>query len=186
MGKTDLSIYTSRDYKETLPNPLVRTLWFVVNIIVFRNPFFVFYGLKCFLIRVFKGKVGKSVIFKPSVNIKYPWNLQIDDHVWIGEHVWIDSLAPVIIGRNVCVSQGAMLLTGNHNFSKSSFDLIVKGITLEDGCWVGAKSVVCPGVVCRSHSVLTVMSVATKDLEPYTVYSGNPASPQKKRVIVAE
>jgi putative colanic acid biosynthesis acetyltransferase WcaF len=83
----------------------------------------------------------------------------------------------------VCISQGALLLTGNHNYKKKTFDLMVGKITLADGAWIGAKSVVCPGVACGSHSVLAVGSVAVKDLKPYFIYQGNPAVPVRERII---
>jgi putative colanic acid biosynthesis acetyltransferase WcaF len=76
-----------------------------------------------------------------------------------------------------------MLLCGNHNFAKPTFDLITREIVLEDGAWVGAYSVVCPGVKCASHSVLAVGSVATRNLEPYAIYQGNPAIKVKDRII---
>ena len=113
-----------------------------------------------------------GVVIKPGVNIKYPWKLEIGNHSWIGEQVWIDNLAGVKIGSNVCLSQGAMLLCGNHNYKKSTFDLIVKDIILEDGVWIGAQSVVCPGVVCNTHTLFSVNSVANKDLEAYTFTRG--------------
>ena len=81
-----------------------------------------FIRLKIYLLKIFGAKIGKGVIIKPGVNIKYPWNLYIGDHVWIGENVWIDNLDDVIINNHVCVSQGAMLLCGNHNYKKSSFN----------------------------------------------------------------
>ncbi|MEN9345033.1 MAG: hypothetical protein RLZZ60_502, partial [Bacteroidota bacterium] len=37
--------------------------------------------------------------------------------------------------------------------------------------------------ICHSHSVLSVMSVANKDLQAYTIYKGNPAEPIKERTI---
>jgi len=127
--------------------------------------------------------VGQGVLIKPSVNIKYPWLLEIGNNVWIGEGVWIDNLAKVTIGDNVCISQGAMLLCGNHDYKKSTFDLIIGEILLEEGVWIGAKTVVCPGVTCKPHSILTVGSVASKDLEPYSIYKGNPAVFVKNREI---
>ena len=33
---------------------------------------------------LFGAKIGKGVVIKPSVNVKYPWNLKIGHHVWIG------------------------------------------------------------------------------------------------------
>ena len=76
-----------------------------------------------------------------------------------------------------------MLLCGNHNFSVSRFDLIVGDIRLEDGVWLGAKSIVTPCVTCQTHSVLSVGSVASNNLEAYSIYRGNPAEKIKSRVI---
>lgn len=181
--RTDLSVYNNSAFQKSLPGLVKRGSWFLVNWLFFRSPVFASYSVKRRLLKMFGARVGKGVIIKPSVNIKYAWNLTIGDHVWIGEGVWIDNLAQVTIGSNVCISQGAMLLTGNHNYSKKEFDLMVSPILLEDGCWVGAKSVVCPGVNCRSHSVLTVQSVAIRDMDPYGIYQGNPATFVKERII---
>ena len=76
-----------------------------------------------------------------------------------------------------------MLLTGNHHYRKSTFDLITGEIKLEEGSWIGAFAIVCPGVICRSHAVLSVNSVATETLEPYWVYKGNPAIKSRERKI---
>jgi len=157
--------------------------WLLINILFFNNGFPVPNFLKIKVLKLFGAKLGKNILIKPSVNIKYPWFLDIGDNCWVGENVWIDNLGKVKIGNNVCLSQGVMLLTGNHNYKKTSFDLMIGEITFEDGVWVGAKSVVCPGVTMKSHSILTVGSVLTTDAEPYTIYQGNPAKPIKKRII---
>lgn len=132
---------------------------------------------------MFEAKVADGVVIKPNVNIKYPWKLEIGANTWIGEGVWIDNLAFVKVGSNVCISQGAMLLTGNHNYSKVEFDLITKEIILEDGVWIGAKSLVCPGVKSYTHSVLSAGSVISQNMEAYSIYQGNPATLKKERSI---
>ncbi|MFT3908081.1 MAG: WcaF family extracellular polysaccharide biosynthesis acetyltransferase [Ferruginibacter sp.] len=180
---TDLSKYNNDWYKPG--SGIKRFTWYWVNTCFFKTGLFPFYGLKTFLLRTFGAKVGKGVLIKPFVNIKYPWLLELGDHIWIGEHAWIDNLAKVEIRSHVCLSQGAFLLTGNHNYSKETFDLSVKPITLEEGVWIGAKAVVCPGVICHTHSVLAVGSVATSNLIAYGIYSGNPAIKIKDRVFEA-
>lgn len=185
MSRTDLSTYNNNWYHPTIgAGRLKQTLWYFTNVLFFINPFNPFSGLKCRLLRYFGAKIGHSVVIKPGINIKYPWKLKVGNHCWIGEGVWIDNLHTVTIADHVCLSQGAMLLTGNHNYKKSGFDLMVEPITLEDGVWIGAKAIVCPGVTAFSHAVLTVSSVATKNLDAYTIYSGNPAMAVKQRVIV--
>ncbi len=181
MTKTDLSKYNNSWYNPG--NPIRRFLWFFVNGLFFQNPLALGSFYKRFLLRLFGARIGKGVVVKPSVNIKYPWFLTVGDYTWIGEKVWIDSLAKVSVGANCCLSQGAMLLCGNHNYSAKTFDLMVGDITLEDGVWIGAHAVVCPGVTCSSHSVLSVKSVATSNLDPYSIYQGVPAINVKKRTI---
>ena len=178
---TDLSLYNNSWYKPG--HALKRIIWYIINCCCFRNPLMPFSGVKVFLLRLFGAKIGNGVVIKPSVNIKYPWFLKVGNNTWIGEQVWIDNLAMVTIGNNACLSQGALLLTGNHDYKKTTFDLITGEITIEDGVWIGAKAIVCPGVICKSHAVLSVSSVASSNLEPYTVYSGNPATAIRKRII---
>jgi len=143
-------------------------------------------SFKAKLLKWFGAKVGSGVVIKPDMNIKYPWFLEIGNDCWIGEGVWIDNLAVVKVGSNVVLSQGAYLLTGSHDYKKETFDLMLGDIVLEDGVWIGAKATVCPGVTCRSHAVLSVGSVATKDLEAYKIYQGNPAEVKRERSIDAK
>ena len=182
--KTDLSTYDNSWYN-TGAGPVKRLLWYVVNMLVFQTYLFPVHSPKVWLLKLFGARMGKGIVIKPSVNIKYAWNLRVGDYTWIGENVWIDNLVPVSIGSHVCLSQGSMLLTGNHNYKKAGFDLMVSPITLEDGVWIGARSLVCPGLICHSHSVLSAQSVATINLRPYMIYAGNPAQVVREREIEA-
>ena len=179
---TDLSTYDNSWYNPG-KNALLRFIWYFANALFLKSALFPISGLKVCVLRLFGAKIGTGVVIKPGVSVKYPWLLEVGDYTWIGEKVWIDNLAEVKIGSNACLSQGAMLLCGNHNYKKSTFDLIVGKITIEDGGWVGAQSVVCPGVTIHSHAILAVGSVAHCDLEPYSVYSGNPAIKIRERIM---
>ena len=163
---------------------VTRGLWHYVNAIVFKSGLLPVSGLKVALLRLFGARVGKGVIIKPYVNIKYPWRLSIGNHTWLGEGVWIDNVAAVSIGSNVCLSQGAILETGSHNYKSKTFDLVTGPITIEDGVWVGCGAIVNQGLTVASHAVLTSGSVATKNMEPYYIYQGNPAVKVRLRTIV--
>ena len=180
-NKTQLSKFNNSWYKPGR-GFIVRSLWYIVNT-CFINSSQPFSFLRIFLLRLYGAQIGKGVIIKPSVNIKYPWRLKVGNNVWIGENVWIDNLDDITIGDNVCISQGALLLSGNHNYKKSRFDLMIAPIIIEDGVWIGAKAIVTAGTICKSHSVLTVASIAPKLMDAYTVYQGNPAIKIRERII---
>lgn len=162
---------------------LKQTLWYFVNALLVRASWNPFMGIKIVLLKMFGAKIGKGLVIKNNVCIKFPWKLTLGDNVWLGEGCWIDNLDKVTIGNNVCISQGALLLTGNHDYTSKSFDYRNAPIIVEDGAWIGAKAVVCPGVTVRSHAILTVASIVTKEMEAYGIYQGNPAKIIRKRII---
>ncbi|MCF8261506.1 MAG: WcaF family extracellular polysaccharide biosynthesis acetyltransferase [Melioribacteraceae bacterium] len=182
MKKVDLAKFDNSDFYPGA-SVIKRLVWYFINILFFINPLNPSSKLKIVLLKSFGAIVAGGVVIKPNVNIKYPWFLEIGENSWIGEKVWIDNLCDVRLGANVCISQGALLLTGNHNYKKESFDLITGKIEIEDGVWVGAKSVITGGVKLKSHSIITAASVVSYDTEPYFIYKGNPAEKIRKREI---
>ena len=180
--KVDLSKYNNSFY-DPGRSYVICVVWYLINVLFFQNPLNPSSNLKIFLLRLFGANIGQGVTIKPSVIIKYPWKIIIGDNSWIGEGVWLDSLDLVNIGNNVCISQGAYLCTGNHDYTDKAFSLIVKPIKVEDGAWIGAKSIILPGLTIGSHTIVSAGSVVSKNTEPYTIYRGNPAALIKKREI---
>ena len=180
--RVDLSRFTNTDFPKGA-GAVKMTLWYFTNAFFFLNPLFPFRSPKPALLRLFGARVGKGVVIHPGVNIKYPWKLTIGDHVWIGQRAWLDNIDQLIIRDHVVISQGAMIIQGSHNYKKVDYPTLSGPVVLEEGSWVGAGAMVMLGVTLKSHSVLSAGSVATKDLEPYTIYQGNPAQPVRERVI---
>jgi putative colanic acid biosynthesis acetyltransferase WcaF len=112
---------------------------------------------------------------KPGVLVKFPWRLSVGEWSWLGECAWIDNLAEVEIGSHAVISQQAYLCTGSHDARSESFDLVVRPITVGNSAWICAGSVVGPGTVVGNGAILALGSVAIEDLEPWTIYRGNPA-----------
>lgn len=133
------------------------------------------------LLRWFGARIGSDVTIKPNVQIKFPWRLTIGAHCWIGESVWIDNLVDVSIGDHVCISQGAYLCTGSHDWSSERFDLIVRPIILESRSWVGAKAVLAPGTHVGEGAVITLGTVVGGTLEPWHVHSSGVTLTKKPR-----
>ena len=183
--KTDLSSYNNSWYKPG-GSRIKCALWYLISIVFFQGAWNVSSSLKLFWLKVFGATLGKGIVIKPIVKIKFPWKLAIGNYCWIGEGVWIDNLDQVTLEDNVCISQGALLLCGNHNYKTTNFDLMIAPIYLKEGSWVGAKSAIAPGVTFESHAVLSMGSVATQNLEAYSIYSGNPAVKVKSRQISSD
>ncbi|MCB0793467.1 MAG: WcaF family extracellular polysaccharide biosynthesis acetyltransferase [Flavobacteriales bacterium] len=178
--QVDLSRFDNSWY-QVGAGPLKRTLWYFVNACFFINPLFPFRAPKPHLLRLFGAKVGRGVVIHPGVNIKFPWKLHIGDHVWIGQRVWLDNIDQLTIGNNVVISQGAMVILGSHDYKKVDYPTLHRPVVLEEGCWIGAGAIVTLGVRVGSHAVLAAGSMASKDLDAYMIYQGNPAVVVRER-----
>lgn len=164
-------------------NKLVETLWLIASALLVRS------GLpgsrvRIWALRAFGARIGPRVVIKPYVKVKFPWRLSIGAHSWIGEGVWIDNLDEVRIGEHCCISQGAYLCTGSHDWSKETFDLITKPIHIEDGAWICAKAIIGPGVRVGRGAVLMLGTVATHDLVSATCYGTAPVVASRSRCSV--
>ncbi len=182
MSLPNLSTYDNSWYKPGR-SFLIASIWFFFGLPILRSNLNPLSSLRRVLLRAFGATVGSSVEIKPGVQVKYPWNLTVGDHTWIGENVWIDNLVPITIGSNVCISQGAYLCTGNHDWSDPSFGLIVKPITVGDGAWIGAKSLIAPGIEIGESAIASAGSVVTKDIPAFEIHAGNPAQFIRRRVF---
>ena len=159
----------------------VEFLWVCFRGLFFRLIYLPIYRCRRILLRFFGASIGRGVIFKPTSKVTFPWRLTVGDNSWIGEEVWILNLFHVTIGDNVVISQRSLLCTGNHDWSKKKFDLIVKPIVIENGVWIGAGVTVLPGIRIGSNSIVTAGSVVTEDLPAGMICSGNPCKPVKPR-----
>jgi putative colanic acid biosynthesis acetyltransferase WcaF len=162
---------------------LVQTLWFLFGCPLLRSQLLPSSAVRRVLLRAFGAKVGAKVVIKPGTRVKYPWRLSIGNDTWIGEDCWIDNLADVSIGDDVCVSQAAYICTGNHDRCDPAFGLVVKPVILRAGSWVGARVTVCPGVEFGEGAMATAGSVVSRNIPPWEIHSGNPASLVKVRVL---
>lgn len=160
----------------------VEALWMFVQALFMRS-FIPGATFRRFVLRAFGANIGKRVVIKPGLRIKFPWRLTVADDVWIGEDVWIDNLADVRLEANCCLSQGAYLCTGSHDWTTASFDLIIKPIVVGEGAWIAAKASIGPGVEVGEGAILTIGSVATTNLTPWGIFQGVPAQFLKTRRI---
>lgn len=149
-------------------------LWWMIEATVFRlSPQFL-YGWRRFLLRLFGAEVGKGVLIRPTASITYPWKLRIGDWSWVGDDVVLYSLGEIKIGTNCVISQRSYICGGTHNYTKQSFDIMAKPVTIEDECWVASDVFVGPGVRIGRGAVVGARSTVVRDIGEMEICVGNP------------
>lgn len=158
-----------------------RALWGVVWLLLYRPSPRPFHTWRAMLLRLFGARLGPDCHFYPASRVWAPWNLHCADHVAAGDGVEIYNPSPIELGSHVILSQNAYLCGATHDYNDPAFPLLSYRMRLDPYAWICARASVGPGVHVAEGAVLGLASVATRDLEPWTVYAGNPAQPLRQR-----
>ena len=179
--KIDLSRYHNALSRK---NQVVRLLWTVVWGLLARPlPRSVGSGWKRCLLRLFGARIDSTAIVYSSAKVYYPANLTMESYSCLASDVDCYNVAPVTIGANSTVSQGAYLCTASHDISDPLNPLITAPIVIEDQAWVAAGAFVGMGVTIGQGAVVGARAAVFKSVEPWSVVGGNPAKFLKKRIL---
>jgi len=170
----------------TLRNRLMRVLWGVAWLLLYRPSPRPMHGWRTMLLKLFGATMGPNCHFYPKARIWAPWNLVCADQVTAADGVEIYNPAPMHFGSHAIVSQDAYLCGATHDYNSAAFPLIAYEMRFGAYSWVCARASVGPGVNVAEGAVLGMSAVATRSLEAWTVYTGNPATAVKTRVNTTE
>jgi len=178
----DLSRFENPEY-DPGRSWLIRSLWFFLGLPLLRCSILPSSTFRRWLLRSFGAEIGPGAVIKPGVQVKHPWFLKAGKNCWLGENCWIDNVGPVALGDNVCISQGAYLCTGNHDWKDPAFGLIVSPIRVGDGAWVAARASLGPGTVVGHGAIVAFGAVVSGNVPPLEIYGGNPAVYLRSRAV---
>jgi acetyltransferase-like isoleucine patch superfamily enzyme len=124
-------------------------------------------------------------------NCTFSKNISIGNDVSIGENCCFQSAhGKIRIGNHVMFGPDVHIHGGNHTFDRVGY--LMKEhtdkkqgedgyIIIEDDVWVGARAIILKGVRVGRGSIIGAGSVLTKDLPPYSVYTGIPTARLRQR-----
>lgn len=164
-----------------LGNRARRALWNVVYALLFCPSPRPLHAWRRWLLRCFGAKMGAHTHIYPKARIWAPWNLQCEDMATVADDAVIYNPEPLFLGSHAIISQQAYICGATHDYEDPAFPLIAFPIRIEAYAWVCARASVQPGVNVGEGAVLGLGAVATRDLEPWTVYGGIPARALKRR-----
>jgi maltose O-acetyltransferase len=118
-------------------------------------------------------KVGQGVSFGSGINI------EIGDYSSLNRDCWISN--DTVIGNDVMMGPEIIILSGSHNFERIDIPMREQGsppkkpVCIGDDVWIGTRSIILPGVIVGSHSIIGAGSVVTKSVPDWAIVAGNPA-----------
>lgn len=165
----------------SLTNRLQRLVWGIVWLIFYRISPRPLHAWRSMLLRLFGAKMGPNCHFYPGSIVHSPWNLICADQVTAGDGAEIYNPSPMKFGSHAILSQGCYVCGATHDFDDPAFPLMAYAMEVGAYAWICARASVGPGVNVGEGAVLGLGSVATRNLEPWTVYGGSPAVKIRER-----
>jgi putative colanic acid biosynthesis acetyltransferase WcaF len=159
----------------SMRNRVGRALWAVVYALVFRPTPRPLHAWRSWILRCFGARLGPHCHIYPGSRIWAPWNLRCDEGASVADDAVIYNAAEVHLGYYAIVSQQAYVCTATHDINDPAFPMITAPVSLGRYAWVCARACVLPGVTIHDGAVLGLGALASRDLEPWKVYAGNPA-----------
>ncbi len=169
-----------------LANRLARYLWNVAYVVAFRTSPRPLHAWRAFLLKCFGARLGRNCHIYSSARIWAPWNLTCEDVVAIADEAIVYNPSSVFLGSHSTISQQAYLCGASHDYNDVRFPLISAPIQIEAYSWVCARATVQMGIRVGEGAILSLGAVATKDLEPWSIYAGIPARKIKDRKRIHE
>ncbi len=148
------------------------------------------FGLKVWLLRWCGATIGENVRINSSATFSGTGKLTIGNDVWIGPGCFISPVgaAEIKIGNCVDLAPQVMVLTGSHVIDVGvgahiGGEGIAASVAIGDGCWVGARATLLPGVSLAEKVLVAAGAVVTHTVvSSQTLVAGVPAVEKKKLV----
>ena len=126
---------------------------------------------------------GSQVIIESGFRCDYGHLISIGAKTYVNINCTLLDGGKITIGQDCLLGPNVQILTINHALSpqerldKKSF---AKDVVIGDNVWLGAGSLILPGVTIESGSVIGAGSVVTRNVPANFLYAGNPAKKIKR------
>lgn len=160
--KRNLAGFTGAGYDKGRP-VVIQGAWVLMSSLIVEKPWCPS-ALRVTILRNFGAKIGTGVKIRHGVRIHWPWKLSVGNNVWIGTDAWLLNLEPITIGADSCISQGAFLCTGSHDWRSSTFEFDNAPITVKDGAWIAARATVLRGVTIGTGAIIGATALVVEDV----------------------
>lgn len=137
-----------------------------------------FLHVRTMILRLAGLSIGHGTLVGGRLRVTGGATLHIGQNCWINVDCHIDTSAPVVVGDGAALGHDVLILTNTHHIGRSSrrAGALRDGpVSIGDGTWLGARSVVLPGVTIGAGAIIAAGAVVVDDVEENTVVGGVPA-----------
>ncbi|WP_086350565.1 sugar O-acetyltransferase [Candidatus Enterococcus clewellii] len=112
---------------------------------------------------------------EPPFYFCYGSNIELGEECYLNMGCTFIDDGKIIIGNKVAFGPGVTIATVGHPIHPEYRRVMYSDpVVIEENCWIGANTTICPGVTIGKNSVIGAGSIVTKDIPENSVAVGNP------------
>lgn len=140
------------------------------------------HGLRLFCYRRLLGmRIGRKTSIHRGCRFYAPRGIVIGEHTVINREVLLDGRAGLEIGQNVSISEGAMILSLEHDPNSPEFAARGGKVVIQDFVFIGTRAMIMPGITLGRGAIAAAGAVVTHDVADLQIVGGVPARPIGER-----
>lgn len=154
--------------------------WLFYTHLVSKIPYSIGNNIRKSILKRSLKNLGADTTISQHVRFLCPNKICIGEKVGIANRVLMDGRAGITIGDYTIVGFDSLIITSTHNSKSISTPIrdqgmYCKSIKIGKDVWIGARSIILPGINIGDHAVIGANSVVTKDVNSSTIVGGIPA-----------
>lgn len=126
-------------------------------------------------------RIGKQSTIHMWARFYDPRGITIGRGTIIGDHAFLDGRHKLQIGNHVDIASQVLIYNGEHDIHSEDFAPVFESVVIEDYVFIGPRAIILPGVTIGKGAIVGAGAVVTRDVEPFTIVGGIPASVIGKR-----
>ncbi|EPE2067063.1 sugar O-acetyltransferase [Vibrio vulnificus] len=129
------------------------------------------------ILRDLLADVGENCYIEPPLRANWGKHTHLGNNVYANFNLTLVDDTHIYIGNSVMIAPNVTIATAGHPIDPELRRKVAQfniPVHIKDNVWIGANSVVLPGVTIGENSVIGAGSVVTKDIPANVVAVGNP------------
>jgi len=139
-----------------------------------------------------KISLGSNSGISPDVNFSNENNITLGDRVSIGSRCFLwagPANGRIILGDDVLFGPEVLVTAANYRFNDGApvteQPMDEADVLIGNDVWIGARAIILPGVTISGGAIVAAGAVVSRDVAPFAIVAGNPASQIGQRTIEA-
>lgn len=137
------------------------------------------------------GQFGRNSSIDYKAYIRYPWKVFIGDDSQVARGCMIlPSMQckdiTITLGSHIQVAPNVVFAAAGHDYRYLDLPDIAGSIVIKDYVWIGAGSIILPGITIGEGAIIGAGSIVSRDIPPYSIAAGVPAKVIRPRVLAKD